>query len=125
MYICVDFDGTIVTHEYPKIGKDIGAFPWLKKFQEAGAQLILWTMRSGMQLHEAVEFCRDNGIEFFGVNENPTQKGWTQSPKAYGQIYIDDAAIGCPLIYEWPPEVRPFVDWDTVGPEVMSKLKGE
>lgn len=55
MYIAVDFDGTCVTHEYPKVGKDIGAVPVLKKLTNSGHQLILHTMRCNKELEEAVE----------------------------------------------------------------------
>ena len=130
MEICIDFDGTCVTHEFPKVGKDIGAVPVLKKLVEAGHNLILFTMRSdieevtsddygihkqaGEYLTDAVNWFIDNQIPLHGVNVNPTQHTWTKSPKAYGQLYIDDAALGCPLIYN--PEIsdRPFVDWAKV-----------
>jgi predicted mannosyl-3-phosphoglycerate phosphatase (HAD superfamily) len=72
--IAVDFDGTCVTHEYPHIGKDIGAVPVLKSFVEAGHRLILYTMRSGKELDEAVDWFKRNGIPLSGVNENPSQK---------------------------------------------------
>ena len=62
-----------------------------------------------------------NDIELFGVNNNPTQKDWTDSPKAYGHIYIDDAAIGCPLV-EVENCNKLCVDWGVVGPEVERKL---
>ncbi|MGB2962497.1 MAG: hypothetical protein WBB69_00740 [Anaerolineales bacterium] len=127
MYICIDFDGTIVDHRFPDIGPPVPkALEWLKKFQEAGAKLILFTMRSnggrsGDALARALQYLEDNGIALYGVNHNPSQVHWTSSPKAYGQIYIDDAAFGCPLIH---PEgfQRPCVDWDIVGPGVMEKL---
>lgn len=123
--IAVDFDGTIVKHEYPEIGAPVGAFKWLLKFQELGAKLILWTMRDdggehGPVLTEAVECCRYHGVEFWGVNENPDQH-WSKSPKAYAKIYIDDMAIGCPLVY--PETGRPYVDWNVVGPEVTELIK--
>ena len=127
MKIAIDFDGTIVEHEFPKIGKPVpGAFEWMKKFQEAGADLILWTMRSdgqdvGNVLTEAVEFCREKGIEFFGINTNPEQKSWTDSPKAYAQCFIDDHAFNCPLIQ--PESGRAYVDWQVVGPAVLDKVK--
>ena len=138
MEICIDFDGTCVTHEFPKVGKDIGAVPVLKKLVEAGHNLILFTMRSdieevtsddygihkqaGEYLTDAVNWFIDNQIPLHGVNVNPTQHTWTKSPKAYGQLYIDDAALGCPLIYN--PEIsdRPFVDWAKV--EEMLKTIG-
>jgi hypothetical protein len=122
MQIAIDFDGTIAEHQYPLIGPPVpGAFEWMRRFQLAGAQLILWTMRSGRQLDEAVKFCRENDIEFYGVNTNPTQKRWTQSPKAYAHIYIDDAAYGCPLLVS--PLGRAYVDWSIVGPDVLERIK--
>ena len=114
MQICVDFDGTCVTHAYPEIGKNIGAIPVLKKLQNRGHKLILFTMRSGEKLDEAVEFLKENDIELYGVNTNPTQKNWTQSPKAYGQLYIDDAALGCPLSADTEISNRPFVNWTKI-----------
>jgi hypothetical protein len=112
--IAVDFDGTCVTHTYPFIGKDIGSVPVLKDLVDRGHQLILWTMRSGKQLEESVKWFSDNEIPLFGVQRNPTQDSWTTSPKAYAQLYIDDAALGCPL--SWNPELsdRPFVRWEVV-----------
>lgn len=110
--ICIDFDGTCVSHEYPEIGKDIGAIPVLKKLVANGHKLILFTMRSGKELDEAAKWFEKNEITLYGVNENPTQKKWTSSPKAYGQIYIDDAALGCPLIYV--KNSRPYVNWGAV-----------
>src|ERR1022692_4446426 len=92
--IGVDFDGTMVTHEFPGIGKGIGAIAWLKKLNEMGAAIILWTMRSDdpannrFVLTEAVDWCTKNGIELFGVNKNPEQD-WTTSPKAYCHVYVD------------------------------------
>ena len=119
MYIAVDFDGTCVTHEYPNVGRDIGAVPVLKKLVEAGHKLILNTMRSGDELADAIQWFIDNDIPLFGVNENPTQKSWTASPKVYAHIYIDDAALGCPLITNLFFTQRPFVDWK----EVEKQLK--
>jgi hypothetical protein len=129
MYIAVDFDGTIVEHKFPDIGRPVpGAFDWMKRFQEAGAKLILWTMRSdgkvnGPVLTEAVEFCRKHGIEFHGVNTNPSQCSWTQSPKAYAHIYVDDAAACCPLVESKEVGARPMVDWSVVGPRVLAEIQ--
>lgn len=126
LIIGIDFDGTIVEHEYPNVGKPHPTvFFWLKKFQEEGAKLILWTMRSndekfGMKLDDAVEICKKNGIEFYGLNTNPTQFSWTRSNKAYAHVYIDDAAFGCPLLQI--EGKRPIVDWDTVGPKVLQMI---
>ena len=127
MYICIDFDGTIVDHRFPAVGPPVpGALEWMVKFQKAGAKLILFTMRSdggknSDALNQAVTYLKENGIHLYGVNKNPTQVLWTSSPKAYGQIYIDDAAFGCPLIQPVGFQ-RPCVDWEIVGPGVMEKL---
>ena len=114
MYIAVDFDGTCVTHDYPRIGKEIGATKVLKRLVEAGHKLILNTMRSGKELQDAIHWFNENGIELYGVNENPTQKHWTTSPKVYAHMYIDDAAFGCPLRNVPDFSDRPFVDWDSI-----------
>ena len=111
MYIAVDFDGTCVTHEYPNIGKDIGAVPVLKKLTDSGHKIILNTMRSGKELADAIKWFIDNDIPLYGTNENPTQKSWTSSPKVYAHLYIDDAAMGCFLCYDPNFHSRPYVNW--------------
>lgn len=129
MFVAVDFDGTIVDHRYPDLGMAVpGAFEWLAKWQESGAKLILLTMRhdesgDGPVLTDAVELCRRNGIEFYAINENPSQKSWTQSPKVYAHIYVDDAALGCPLRENTRRNGgRPFVDWEKAGPIVLTAI---
>lgn len=114
LYIGIDFDGTCVTHEYPRVGKDIGAIPVLKKLTDSGHLLILNTMRFGKELDDAVQWFIDNDIPLYGVNENPTQKSWTLSPKVYAHLYIDDAALGCPLKMDNAVSDRPFVDWEYI-----------
>lgn len=129
MIICVDFDGTIVKHKFPAIGDPVpGALDSLKLFKKLGVTLILWTVRSDGQkngdvLSQAIEYCRQNGVEFDAVNENPEQKKWSSSSKAYAHYYIDDAAIGCPLCTEQGE--RPWVDWRFVTPRVLSFLVEE
>ena len=115
MYIAIDFDGTCVTHDYPRIGKDINAVNVLKKLVANGHKLILNTMRSGKELKEAINWFKENDIELYGANENPTQKRWTNSPKVYAHLYIDDAALGCPLKMDLSISDRPFVDWEAVS----------
>lgn len=107
--IVLDFDGTVVVHSYPKIGRDIGAVPILKDLIENGHKLILFTMRSGQELDDAVNWFKENEIELYGIQKNPTQHMWTSSPKAFGDLIIDDAALGCPLVYS--ENERPYVDW--------------
>ena len=122
MVIAVDFDGTCTTHEYPRVGRDIGAAPVLKKLVAAGHQVILWTMRSGRELEEAVHWFQERDIPLFGVNRHPTQKSWTKSPKAYAELYIDDAALGCPLCKPQLPGERAHVDWEAVEQMIGNML---
>ncbi len=70
-------------------------------------------MRSGKELQDAVDWFAKNGIELYGVQRNPDQDSWTTSPKAYAHVYIDDAALGAPLLQQaWMK--RPGVDWESV-----------
>lgn len=114
MEIAIDFDGTCVTHDYPRTGKDIGALPVLKALIAKGHNLILFTMRSGESLTEAIRWFGENEIPLYGVQYNPTQVQWTCSNKCYAQVYIDDAALGCPLKLDAEISHRPFVDWKEV-----------
>lgn len=126
----IDFDGTCVTNELPKIGKDIGAVPVLRDIVASGHKIILFTMRSnkkdggvnspelkpcfGNLLDEAVNWFNENKIPLFGINTNPTQHEWTESPKPYCHIYIDDTALGAPLKFNWMLSDSPFINWDRV-----------
>ncbi len=119
--IAVDFDGTCVTHEYPIIGTELHlCVETLQQLNKEGVYLVLWTMRSGEELEQAVEWFEEREIELFGVNENPEQKEWTDSPKAYAQLYIDDASLGCPT-RQMPQVSRPFVDWEGVQNVLIQK----
>ncbi len=96
--IAVDFDGTIVEHRYPAIGKEIlFAFDTLRALQKQRHLLILWTYRSGKELDEAVEFCKQNGIEFYAVNKSYPEEEFNEayaSRKIEADIFIDDRNIG-------------------------------
>ncbi len=95
--IAVDFDGTIVEDAYPKIGKpQLFAFETLKRLQNDGHRLILWTYRCGSKLDEAVAFCKTNGIEFYAINSSfPNEKyNLKESRKIAADIFIDDRNIG-------------------------------
>lgn len=97
LIIAVDFDVTIVEDAYPKIGKTrIFAFETLKRLQQDGHRLILWTYRNGSKLQEAVDFCKDNGIEFYAVNASfPEEKyDYSRSRKIHADLFIDDRNIG-------------------------------
>jgi hypothetical protein len=112
--IAIDFDGTIVTHEYPKIGKPV---PFAKEVIQMlinnGHLCFLWTMRDNETLEAAKKYCTDNGIMLCNYNMSPAQ--FSVSPKQYASIYIDDTALGCPLIYDYIKSNRPYVDWYKVA----------
>lgn len=131
MIVATDFDGTIVTHEFPNIGKEARyAISTLRKLQEKGHKVFLWTMRGHPDLEkfphidqntgeyikqdtlqEALDWCKERGLEFDGVNESPAQ--FSTSPKQYAKLYIDDAAFGCPLIMH---ELGGYtVNWEAVA----------
>ena len=96
--VAVDFDGTIVTHEYPYIGKEIPfAIDTLKLLQQRhNVILILWTVRVGERLEEAVEYCRQRGLEFYAVNKNYMEEEFDDSVsrKLNVDLFIDDRNIG-------------------------------
>lgn len=97
LVIAVDFDGTIVEDGYPKIGKSrIFAFETMKRLQEDGHRLILWTYRNGIRLDEAVEFCKQNGIVFYAINKSFPEEQYDESKsrKIYADLFIDDRNIG-------------------------------
>jgi hydroxymethylpyrimidine pyrophosphatase-like HAD family hydrolase len=96
MKIAVDFDGTIVEHAYPAIGKEkLFAFDTLRELQKQNHQLILWTSRVGKQLDEAIDYCRARGIEFYAVNKNYPEEVYNESisRKIVADVYIDDRNI--------------------------------
>lgn len=129
MDILLDFDGTVVTHEFPEIGQDIGAVPVLKRLIDKGHNLILFTMRcNGMKdpshesdehgrdcLREALDWFEKNGIKIKAVNNNPGQEMWTGSRKPHGNLIIDDTCLGAPIRYNPEVSERVFIDWDTVA----------
>lgn len=97
LVIAVDFDGTIVEDQYPGIGKPIiFAFDTLKKLQQKGHRLILWTYRKGRPLEEAVEFCKKNGIVFYAVNSSFPEEEYdgSYSRKIHADLFIDDRNFG-------------------------------
>ena len=97
MIIAVDFDGTIVEHEYPRIGAPIPfATDTLLQLQRDGHLLILWTVREGELLQEAVDYCRGFGVDFYAINqsfpgERPEEK---PSRKLTADLFIDDRNLG-------------------------------
>ncbi len=98
MVIAVDFDGTIVEHRYPAIGKEIPfAIPTLRQLVADGHRLILWSVREGRLLQEAVDYCTERGVTFYAVNrdfeeEDGSGSGFSRKIKA--DLFIDDRNVG-------------------------------
>ena len=118
MIIAVDFDGTIVEHRYPRIGEEIPfAIDTLKLLQQEKNRLILWSVREGTLLEEAVEWCKARGLEFYAVNkdypeEQKSHQGFSRKLKA--DLFIDDRNLGglpdWGLIYEMIKKKKTFAD---------------
>lgn len=115
MTIAVDFDGTIVEHKYPAIGREIPfAIETLKKLRNEHHKLILWTVREGRLLDEALAFCRKRGLEFYAVNrdypEEEKERNNHYSRKLKADIFIDDRNLGG------------LPDWGTIYEMVRNRL---
>lgn len=114
LIIAVDFDGTCVEHDYPAVGLDVeGAAETLRALNKRGHRIILYTMRSGAKLEAAQRWFKQHNIELWSVNKNPEQAEWTESVKVYAHYYIDDSALGCPIMFIDGVR-RPVVNWTKV-----------
>ncbi len=140
MDILVDFDNTCMAGDFPVVKTDIGSIPVLKRLVEEGHRLILWTCRSdnmdkeivdngldivpigGNFLTEAVDWFKDNGIPLYGIQRHPLQDGFTSSPKAYGELILDDTAFGAPTKYDLSISKKKFYDWEKA--EIMMENEG-
>ena len=95
MIIAVDFDGTIVEHQYPGIGREKPfAIDTLKKLAQEHHRLILWTVREGKLLQEAIDFCKERGLEFYAVNRNYPEEKHPTERKLRAEMWIDDRNLG-------------------------------
>ena len=96
MIIAVDFDGTIVEHDYPRIGKPIPfAIETLKMLQqEKNYRLILWSVREGDLLQEAVDYCESKGLKFYAANKNFPEEESPSPRKLNADLFIDDRNLG-------------------------------
>lgn len=125
MIIAVDFDGTIVEHEYPKIGKEkIFATETLRQLINDGHRLILWTVREGKLLDEAVEWCRQRGVDFYAVNkdfpEENISKNEQFSRKIKADVWIDDLNVGG--LPDWGTIYRIITEKKTLQQVMEEKL---
>lgn len=99
MTIAIDFDGTIVEHRYPSIGKELPfATETLRMLIEDRHKLILWTVREGDLLQEAIDWCKERGVEFYAINrdypEETLENNNHFSRKLKVDMWIDDRNIG-------------------------------
>jgi len=132
MIIAVDFDGTIVTHEYPAIGKEIPfAIDTLKRLQQEHHRLILWTVREGAELEAAVNFCKERGLEFYAVNSDfPEDLPDIPQPRKLGvELFIDDRNLGglpdWGIIYRMISSGNPLSPISSdIQPEIKLQKKG-
>ena len=117
LIIAIDFDGTIVEDAYPKIGKPmIFAFETMKKLQSEGHRLILWTYRTDKKLQEAVNFCKQQGLEFYAINKSYPEEEFDGkiSRKINATFFVDDRNIGGfigwtavhKLLLNYEPEIK-------------------
>ncbi|MBQ9187416.1 MAG: hypothetical protein IJ144_06315 [Prevotella sp.] len=116
MTIAVDFDGTIVTHKYPAIGEELPfAVDTLKMLQNDHHKLILWSVREGKLLDEAVQWCKERGVEFYAVNKDYPEETTDNNPhfsrKLKADIFIDDRNLGG------------LPDWGTIYRMIKHKQK--
>lgn len=120
--ILVDFDSTmIITDKFPNIiGENKPCVDIMKKWIDGGVGIILWTIRDGKTLDEAVSWCKSQGLELYGINENPTQSEWNSARKVYGVLRIDDANVGTKLIYD--DKYRPRVDWEYIDKNYTKEI---
>jgi hypothetical protein len=116
MTIAIDFDGTIVEHRYPEIGREIPfAIDTLKRLIEERHKIILWSVREGKLLDDAIEWCRERGVEFYAVNkdypEETTDNNQHFSRKLKADVFIDDRNLGG------------LPDWGTIYRMIHDRVK--
>lgn len=131
MVIAVDFDGTIVKHRYPRIGEEVPfAIDTLKLLQQDQHRLILWSVREGELLDEAVEWCKNRGLEFYAINkdypeEQKVHQGFSRKLKA--DLFIDDRNLGglpdWGLIYKMIKEKKTFAEIYSSNTEKLTTPK--
>lgn len=128
MTIAVDFDGTIVEHRYPEIGKEIPfATQTLKMLIADRHKLILWSVREGKLLDDAVNWCKERGVEFYAVNKDyPEERGTENnnhfSRKLKADIFIDDRNVGG--LPDWGTIYRMITEHKTIQ-DIMLERHGD
>ena len=101
----VDFDGTLCEDAWPEIGKPNNALiNRMIKLREEGNKVILWTCRIDDKLTNAVDWCKEHGLEFDAINENVPEILETfgaEARKIYADIYVDDRAVDLGVMLYW------------------------
>lgn len=130
--IVLDFDATCVKHDYPNGPDNLPiphAVPVIKELVDNGHKIVLFTMRCDVAvakgifksgLADAVAWFKAHDIPLYGIQTNPTQSQWTLSPKAYGDLIIDDTALGCPTMKMDGVDYE-VVDWIKVRELLVEK----
>ncbi len=122
MVIGIDFNGVLCTHKWPLIGDDIGAFPWLHQAKKI--MPIRWVLHTGIDgeaLANAIAWCNERELNFWGININHKQSAWTTTPKLYAHLFIDDLGLGAPIIH-YSDGRRPHIDWAKAGPMLLDRI---
>lgn len=114
MTIAIDFDGTIVEHRYPKIGRPIPfAIETLLQLQKENHKLILWSVREGDLLQEAIDYCSERGLHFYAANANYPEEVVPSPRKINVDMFIDDRNLGG------------LPDWGVIYKAVQATVDGE
>lgn len=116
MIIAIDFDGTIVENRYPEIGHERPfAIDTLKMLQQDRHQLVLWTCREGQLLEDALQWCRERGVEFYAANRDYPEETTDNNPyfsrKLKVDLFLDDRNLGG------------LPDWGTIYKMINQRLK--
>ena len=128
MIIAVDFDGTIVEHRYPEIGRERPfAIETLKMLIADHHRLILWSVREGQLLEDAVKWCKERGVEFYAVNKDyPEEKGTENnnhfSRKLKVDLFIDDRNIGG--LPDWGT-IYQMITYNKTYPDIIKERMGK
>jgi hypothetical protein len=118
-YIAFNFDNAVVKDKFPSLGEEIpGAIRVLSLIQKKN-YLILFTTREGDQLEEAIHFLRRNGIDLYGINDNPGHFIGHDSMKPFYHLLIDSKAIGAPLIQI--KKGRGYINWSLIEKYLWEK----
>ena len=117
--LSLDFDGTCVKNEFPKVGGDVKAVPVLKKLVDSGIKIILSTMRSDEYLDHAIDWFNLHDIPLYSIQQDPNQYKWTSSTKCYSEMYIGDDAYGAPLIYD-DDKCKGYINWKKLEQDFIS-----